>query len=200
MLSTFKFLEVKAPEKIIEDETADWQTYRNEEYGFEVEYPENSKIVDVNETETHYKYAKYEKNIFHVVNIQNIDDLYTRVGFYVDNDEKNLKICLKTLMEDQNLTETKEINGIKFYIYKNYQPDNAMGGFRARVSEYHTIYNNRCYRIESVVHWTDVSVTKGATTGESATQEEIEEQENQIAEKKAMVDGIVSTFKFSQSR
>jgi len=32
ILSTFKFIET--------DETADWKTYRNEEYGFEVRYPE----------------------------------------------------------------------------------------------------------------------------------------------------------------
>ena len=33
-----KFPEIKKPEKIIEDETANWKTYRNEEYGYELKY------------------------------------------------------------------------------------------------------------------------------------------------------------------
>ena len=37
MLSTFRFIEV--------DETADWKTYRNEEYEFEVKYPENWEMA-----------------------------------------------------------------------------------------------------------------------------------------------------------
>ena len=30
-----------APKEEVKDETADWKTYRNEEYGFEFKYPEN---------------------------------------------------------------------------------------------------------------------------------------------------------------
>lgn len=37
ILSTFKF---------INDQTADWQTYKNEQYGFEVKYPKYYKAVD----------------------------------------------------------------------------------------------------------------------------------------------------------
>ena len=31
--------EKKVPEEVVKEETADWRTYRNEEFGFEVKYP-----------------------------------------------------------------------------------------------------------------------------------------------------------------
>ena len=40
-----EFLEIKKPEKV-EDETANWKTYRNEEYGFEIKYPEEWYIEE----------------------------------------------------------------------------------------------------------------------------------------------------------
>jgi hypothetical protein len=44
-ISSFtKFPEIKKPEKPkIEEETANWKTYRNDEYGFEIKYPPDSK-------------------------------------------------------------------------------------------------------------------------------------------------------------
>jgi len=37
--------EVKTPDEIVEDEIADWQTYRNEEFGFEFQYPKDWENV-----------------------------------------------------------------------------------------------------------------------------------------------------------
>ena len=36
--------EVKVPEEIVKKETADWQTYHDEKYGFEVKYPNYYRI------------------------------------------------------------------------------------------------------------------------------------------------------------
>jgi hypothetical protein len=40
ILSLIKFPEVKKPEKVVRERTANWKIYRNEEYGFEIKYPE----------------------------------------------------------------------------------------------------------------------------------------------------------------
>ncbi len=34
-----------APEEKVKDETADWETYRNSEYGFTFKYPEKEEIL-----------------------------------------------------------------------------------------------------------------------------------------------------------
>ena len=43
----FETPEVKVSEKTITDETANWKTYRNEEYGFEVKYPSNWQLSTI---------------------------------------------------------------------------------------------------------------------------------------------------------
>lgn len=42
--------EIIKSEKSVQDETADWKIYRNEEYGFEVKYPKNFQILNFEST------------------------------------------------------------------------------------------------------------------------------------------------------
>ena len=43
--SLSQFPEIKIREKVVKEEIANWKTYRNEEYGFEVKYPEKWIVV-----------------------------------------------------------------------------------------------------------------------------------------------------------
>jgi len=45
------------PEEIIEDETIDWQTYRNEKWGFEMKYPRHWHIEEEKEEGVHFGIA-----------------------------------------------------------------------------------------------------------------------------------------------
>jgi len=50
-ISPTEFFQIPKKVEKIEDETVNWETYRNEEHGFEVRYPEMGDLVDSNMTD-----------------------------------------------------------------------------------------------------------------------------------------------------
>jgi hypothetical protein len=73
--SLTKFPEIKKPEKPkIEEEIANWKTYRNEEYGFEIKYPEDLKIY-TDSLPTVVEFGKNEWRIFGIKFYRNVCEL-----------------------------------------------------------------------------------------------------------------------------
>ncbi len=77
--------EIKISEKLVEDETADWKIYRNEEYGFEMKYSPNWEIKDNSFLNTSCNF-----------------DHYSGVDCYIDfsTSENNNLVSLNKWIED----------------------------------------------------------------------------------------------------
>jgi len=85
----------KTPEKITQDETADWKTYRNEDYGFAMKYPKDWVFEESKDEEgasiffhtlKKDEYNMYFKNSF---TIYIMKTTYTNVQKWFDNAYKD---------------------------------------------------------------------------------------------------------------
>ena len=99
MLSTFKFIEN-------ENETADWETYTNGEYGFKLKYPKNWVIVEDNLKKN---VTKHHGPIVH--NMGNPNDWWLFFDTNIDKENRDIIIHLfiENLLIYKDLCEQKNI-------------------------------------------------------------------------------------------
>jgi len=185
VLSTIKLF-------IDQNETANWQTYRNEEHGFEIKYPEDTRISET----SNYTIPALNTNKDIITAIQSKEPSYPRsltgLSVYATDDIASCSI----LNNGKKITETKDINGITFLVYGENLPDSAMGGIRSVFDIYRIVYNNVCYSILSSVDWRDVSFMYSAIGIEGPSSQELEEQQNWIQTQQQLNEQILSTFRF----
>jgi len=185
ILSTFKFLQ--------SEEIADWQTYRNKEYGLEVSYPPLTASLSEIRSQAGYSDGNTPPVIVMKTSLEQQSLLPTRspegrIEIYADNDPVGLDYCLESEAD-----RTTVINGIEFKVFDE---SSAYAGGRIREDSYRALYKGRCYRIQSLTVWTGIDFYRGATTGEGASEGEIQEQLALVQNQVDFNHQILSTFRF----
>jgi len=113
----YQSVEIKKQGENVKDATDDWKTYRNEEYGFEIKYPEEWVTREEKEDATGSSYKKqYILYIFHPENITEVEiHGEVHVAIFSDITDKFSEQQLALLKKDPFLTKVEEvtIDGIK---------------------------------------------------------------------------------------
>jgi len=143
IISLTKFPEIKKPEKIVKDETANWETYRNEEYGFEIKYPKDFSLQEIFPSES--------------IQFNSLE--HFQIGWHTVDFLEGKKISTQECLFGQELSDknmfspkgVKEINGRNFYYYVNYPKyiNNycGMSGGCSYRDLYRTYYGGYCHEI-----------------------------------------------------
>ncbi|MBI3631492.1 MAG: hypothetical protein HY219_01325 [Candidatus Staskawiczbacteria bacterium] len=135
LLSTFKFTNPAT------DQTADWKTYTNNEYGFEIKYPSVGSISENKNTLLEYK----NNTIIVRLQSQPSSKSELRRMLYIEIRENNAMNECGNDFKDANITMTNPtINGINF-IKGNVSPQRDLDLIFA--DEYCVVKNDFVYRL-----------------------------------------------------
>jgi hypothetical protein len=187
--------EIKKPEKIVKDETAKlvpsevegWKTYRNEEYRFEIKYPEDFTIENINQGVKIVFPESYKNQSYIFKN--DVKDAWIGVGTAI-MDREGFKGDLCQKLKKLNDTEIA-INNLNFI--KGNITSHAMGGWYTDYNIYRILHNGNCYEILLAV--TAQGPGAGAHGGMGPLPEDYADSESK--EKfLSILDQILSTFRF----
>jgi hypothetical protein len=150
-----------------------WKTYRNDEYGFEVQYPEDGEIVESQFRDT------TRINLPYILGTT-LSEKY----LIIKGEQAAIEECSNPMSTRVIKTETVYFNGIEFK--KEIGNENAMGSIYDSVS-YSTIRENQCIGLGFAL----VSFNTGAiSSGVDIPPDYSMEKES------AIFDQIMSTFRF----
>jgi len=191
-----KILEIKMSEKVVENETANWETYKNEQYGFEINYPND--FVKAEWTDFEFTNIAGDFKGFFLVQFK-IPRFYIKSEFYapdirIEVDDENICEKLNQFPDvDESLT-TKIPLVINKNIFTKKEKKDANPGVSYDKIIYYTKKENRCYSI------TLFNIISTAGIEALADQNKIREEQNQIEkEKKNFIEfleqKILPTFK-----
>ncbi len=139
----------------VKDEIADWQTYQNEEYGFQLEYPEDFSVTVLEATKNNLNpfYQNWIKFIFEreyfgsPIIIVTGDKYIDFIVVHINEEDKGLK-CLKddflTGKEGKTMskkTTTKEVISESDF----YREEWREGMDASHFFNYRTVYNDKCF-------------------------------------------------------
>ncbi len=100
-----------------EVDTSDWKTYRNEEYGFELDYPNDWSVAEKDDVYTKEKFITFSKNLDGKYNTEDCPDCPTNslaffIRIYTNSDAKTYSEFTNLKSRNEIIATTKEVINI----------------------------------------------------------------------------------------